>query len=281
MVLQNEQITELLKIEYQKLFDCGVCPRIPIDNLLHHRYILTKIISYASKTNWKYLDVSIGSGFVARVLKNFGYEVYGIDSKEIAGDIDKRFEETGIQIYDLKIEQEQLPFTENEFDLVYWGATIEHLHNSPKHSMKEMYRVLKKGGYFIIDTPNIVSLKKRLLMLFGISFMPSIEYVYNSKFHGSHHREYTMNDLIKVCTWTGYEIIEKVHLDTFWPLSVKKFGKLGINRSSEKEKTVFALGFNWLNWYDWCKLPALLLCKLFPQLRETLIVVCKKPFNEK
>lgn len=109
--------------------------------------------------------------------------------------------------------------------------------------------------------------------------MPSIEYVYNSTFHGGHHREYTMHDLMKVWKWTGYDIIEANYVDTFWPLSLKKFGRLGASRKSKEEKSTFDVGFHIFNWYDWLKLFPMGLCKSFPFLRETLLVICKKPFK--
>lgn len=282
----KEQLKLLFQEEYRKLYEKGINKVVPINDLPGHIYTTLKIYKYA-EGSCKYLDVSIGSGFIARVLKQSGFNVWGVDGifasteKEINEArylLKNKFEGTGIIIDEVKIEEEKLPYPENEFDMVYWGATIEHLHNSPKKPMNEMYRVLKPGGIFIISTPNILSLKHRLLLLLGISFMPSIEYVYNSKFHGGHHREYTMLDLIKVCKWTGYEIIEANYVDTFWSLSLKKFGKLSAFRRSEEEKSTFDIGFHFFNWYDWLKLFPMELCKIFPSFRETLLLICKKNY---
>jgi SAM-dependent methyltransferase len=272
-------LSQLLREEYSSCYRKGICSLISLSDLPRHLKILEKIFTYKPQTGFgiKYLDISIGSGFIARVLKKKGFLVEGVDSSDIGGDLDRRFKESGIPVFDINIEDQKLPFPDGSYDMIYWGATIEHLHNSPKFPMDEMFRVLRPGGIFIIDTPNILSLKHRILLLSGISFMPSIEYVYNRAFHGSHHREYTMSDLVKVCKWTGYEIVSSEYVDTFWPLSLKKMGKLGINRSSESEKSVFDLGFDWLNWYDYIKLPALILSRIFPVLREMLVIVCKKP----
>ncbi len=109
----------------------------------HHLNILKKILCYANGE--RYLDVSIGFGYIARVLRRLGYDVQGVDSSEISGLLMKRFEDTEIRIHDLRIEDERLPFPDNSFDVVYWGATIEHLHNSPKSPIDEMFRVVRGG----------------------------------------------------------------------------------------------------------------------------------------
>lgn len=271
------EIINKLKYVYKYLNDKNYDEVNSAHQLPINYFIISKFLQYklSDKLN-KLLDVSIGFGHVSRVLEQYGFNIYGIDSSKISGDLSKRFRGSKIKIIDVDIEKNSLPFKNNSFDYIYWGATIEHIHNSPKHPMDEIYRVLKKGGIFIIDTPNIISLKHRMLMASGISFMPSVDYVYHSHFHGAHHREYTMQDLIKVCKWTEYELLEKTYVDTFWSLSLKKMGKLGINRSTEKERSIFDIGFKFTNWYDWVKLPALGLCKLFPSLRETLVIICRK-----
>jgi predicted SAM-dependent methyltransferase len=46
-------------------------------------------------------------------------------------------------------------FEKNTFDLVWSGQSIEHVSlENAKNMCQEVYRVLKKGGFFCIDTPN-------------------------------------------------------------------------------------------------------------------------------
>ena len=51
------------------------------------------------------------------------------------------------------IDMEQLPYDDNIFDEVYSTFVFEHLKN-PGFALKEMYRVLKKGGKVEIHTNN-------------------------------------------------------------------------------------------------------------------------------
>jgi SAM-dependent methyltransferase len=50
-----------------------------------------------------------------------------------------------------------LPFENDYFDTVYLGEIIEHVWE-PQKLLQEVYRVLKKGGVVIIDTPHVYSL---------------------------------------------------------------------------------------------------------------------------
>lgn len=49
---------------------------------------------------------------------------------------------------------EKLPFKNESFDTVTMLEVIEHLKN-PERALKEIHRVLKKGGQVIISTPNV------------------------------------------------------------------------------------------------------------------------------
>ena len=64
------------------------------------------------------------------------------------------------------IEEGDLPFNDETFDLVLLLDVIEHLFD-PDHVVQEIQRVLKKGGYVIITTPNLASWYNRLCLLFG------------------------------------------------------------------------------------------------------------------
>jgi ubiquinone/menaquinone biosynthesis C-methylase UbiE len=48
----------------------------------------------------------------------------------------------------------KMPFRDNSFDLAYADYLLEHL-AEPVKAAREMYRVLKPGGVFIIRTPNL------------------------------------------------------------------------------------------------------------------------------
>lgn len=223
----------------------------------------------------KLLDVAVGYGDVALALQDDGFEVYTTDSSIISDVAFKIMELRKIPCYDIFAETDPLPLEDNTFDVVRFSATIEHIHNSPKHVLTEIRRVLKPGGLFFIDTPNFIELRHRVYMLLGISNLPSIEYVYNSEFNAEHHREYTRQELEQVLLWSGFEIVKSQLVDTFFPLSLKNFKGLGRGRAPEV-KSEFGVGFDYTNLYDYAKLPLQLLVKIFPGLRETIAIVARK-----
>ena len=59
-------------------------------------------------------------------------------------------------IADVKADICDLPFNENEFDVVFCNHVLEHIPNDKK-AMQELYRVLKKGGFGIFQIPQDLS----------------------------------------------------------------------------------------------------------------------------
>ena len=54
-----------------------------------------------------------------------------------------------------------LPFESSYFNTVYLGELIEHTWE-PKKLLEEVYRILKKEGRVIIDTPHVYALKRMI-----------------------------------------------------------------------------------------------------------------------
>lgn len=80
-------------------------------------------------------------------------------------------------IADVKADICNLPFKDNEFDVVFCNHVLEHISNDEK-AMQELYRVLKKGGFGIFQIPqdltreftfedNSITDKKERAKIFG------------------------------------------------------------------------------------------------------------------
>jgi SAM-dependent methyltransferase len=102
------------------------------------------------------LDVGCGTGAWLKRLGGLGY-------RNLAGiDIDvgpPKLGETTLNQVDL--DWEEFPFEDASFDLVTSIEVIEHLENTGVY-LREVMRVLKPGGYFLLTTPNTQSLLARL-----------------------------------------------------------------------------------------------------------------------
>jgi len=60
---------------------------------------------------------------------------------------------------DVKADICNLPFTDNEFDVILCNHVLEHIPNDTK-AMEELYRVLKPGGYGVFQIPQDLTREK-------------------------------------------------------------------------------------------------------------------------
>lgn len=99
--------------------------------------------------NGRILDIGCGSYPYFLITTKFN-EKYGIDpSINLA-----LVKNTGITLKKDKIDGSKLPFSDNYFDAVTMLAVFEHIdHDKLKAVLREIRRVLKKDGVFIITTP--------------------------------------------------------------------------------------------------------------------------------
>jgi methionine biosynthesis protein MetW len=116
------------------------------------------------------LDVGCGDGDITLLLKERmgAKEAYGL---ELAHEAVTAAKQKGIICYQLDIDETDFPFNDEFFDSVYCGEIIEHLFN-PDHLLKEVFRVLKRGGRCVITTPNLAGWPNRLALLLGYQPYP-------------------------------------------------------------------------------------------------------------
>ncbi len=105
-------------------------------------------------------------------------------------------EACGIDVVESDLEKSiNLPTA--SFDCAIFSEVLEHLNPYYIHrTMFEINRVLVKGGYLILTTPNVASLFRRLKLLLG--FQPICRY---------HVREYTMHEVLELLNTSGFEVI--------------------------------------------------------------------------
>ncbi len=111
--------------------------------------LLSKVSNNKSCT---ILDVGAGSGDDLNVIKNFG-AVYALDCEQRALDLISDH-----AVYEKKLGDVcAMPYADKQFDIVVAFDLLEHI---PDHvqAVKEINRVLKPGGYFVITVPSYNSL---------------------------------------------------------------------------------------------------------------------------
>lgn len=191
---------------------------------------LNLITSEKEINNSRVLDLGSGIGLMLLSLKNMGAtEVIGLDrfifpdEKENFFTINKFpglesiWQKNNIKIKNGDVSNQKLPFKNESLDVVICEALIEHLADSPKELFKEVNRVLKKNGVFLVSTPNLATLLKRIRFLFGRSPHWDLGDFFKSgiNFTG-HRREFTLDEVKEMLEQSNFNIIKAKTINAFF-----------------------------------------------------------------
>lgn len=151
----------------------------------------------------KVLDVGCFPYHLGAAMENMDLDVYGISSQHEPL--------RGAKIKTCNIETDKFPFNDNFFDIVIFTEVLEHLPQSPLHTLREIYRVLMPGGHVIITTPNIARSINRAKMLLGKSVTYPLHQLLENDGKGStiyhrHNREYTTSEVAELTRHAGFFI---------------------------------------------------------------------------
>jgi 2-polyprenyl-3-methyl-5-hydroxy-6-metoxy-1,4-benzoquinol methylase len=138
------------------------------------------------------LDVGCGSGLFLQRMKLLGWQVQGVEPDPAAAR--QAREACGLEVFTGTLQQRQLP--DDFFDVVVLSHVIEHLHD-PAALLREVYRILKRGGRLVLTTPNAESLGSRF---FGPDWR-GLEIP-------RHLQIFNLKTLSAMVTGTGFEVCE-------------------------------------------------------------------------
>ena len=115
-----------------------------------------KPLAKYTKDGDKILDLGCGSGRLYQLFEGLSISYVGVDQSD--GQIDmarKNYPEVKFEVAEMQV----LPFTDNEFDIIYCIATFHHLPDEKTRlkALNEMKRVLKPKGQIIFTNWNLHS----------------------------------------------------------------------------------------------------------------------------
>jgi len=139
------------------------------------------------------------------VLNTLGWANERLAPQEV---VDRHFE------FDLNDAQSSFRWLPGEpHDLIVMGEVIEHLYTSPRLVLSFLRTLLAENGVMIIQTPNAVSLAKRLKMVIG---RQPYEMIRETRENPGHFREYTADELKRLCQDVSLTC-ERVCYTDYWP----------------------------------------------------------------
>ena len=109
-----------------------------------------KLISLVGTGN-KVLDIGCYDGTIAKTLNDKGNDVLAID---IADSAIKLAKKKGVNAMVFNFEEDKLPKSMKDFDVVIAGEIIEHIFDTDGFIQK-VGSVLKKNGSLILTTPHL------------------------------------------------------------------------------------------------------------------------------
>lgn len=153
--------------------------------------LLMKETALENPRNKKLLDVGCGYGYFLKMASSFGFKTYGIDISQYAIRRARKMVKADFLLGDV---QNDLLFMDGVFDVVTMFDVIEHL-QKPYAALREIHRVLKPRGVFIITTPNLDSLSRRIMGGKWIGFCDETHLIF-----------FTVRELKYILNKAGFEV---------------------------------------------------------------------------
>ena len=164
-----------------------------------------RLVDYSNE-HIKALDIGCYDGTITKLIKDkiVNCDMYGID---YSNNTEKLVKEKGINFKKVDLNK-GIDFPDNTFDIIFAGEIIEHIYDTDLF-IREVKRVLKPNGKFIITTPNVVSFGRRIMHLFGIGAFMEASLTYPIKpLAAGHIRFYTHKLLIDFMKYNKFYLIK-------------------------------------------------------------------------
>lgn len=135
------------------------------------------------------LEIGCSTGEMLAAARN-SFQVSGVEADEAAGNVARA---RGLNCLSGTLFEAQ--FADQTFDAAAMYHVIEHL-PSPRETLRELHRILRSGGWLVIETPNIATPWVRLLGPRWRQFIPDHVYFFSPA------------TITRLCRETGFEVQE-------------------------------------------------------------------------
>lgn len=126
--------------------------------------LLKKYTRLFSTPTERILDMGVAGGRFTEILFREGCRnIYGVDIDDYRKEAIKA-KKMLVDFVRADLSRDKLAFDNSFFDVATAWCVLPHLEN-PHHCIREVHRVLRKGGIWIISMPHITSLRMRKIFL--------------------------------------------------------------------------------------------------------------------
>ncbi len=191
-----------------------------------HRRVILSVVE--QNENARLLDLGCGMGdFSLAVAEKVG--TTHVSDVEIVEPRIAKARSRGLEVFPCNL-NEPLPFEGDSFDMILANQIIEHLFDTDAF-IKDIFRILKPGGYAVVSTPNLAAVQNILYLLVGKqppTVSVSDEYLVGTWYPGeksldpitqqpSHRRIFTVGALAELFSYHGFQV-EKTIGSEYLPL---------------------------------------------------------------
>jgi methionine biosynthesis protein MetW len=179
-----------------------------------HRFILDPIFDPVANSRsdialkllsngQRFLDIGCWDGRLLERVRDAGLyeELAGVD---IVADGVNLAREKGFAAQVVDLNAGMLPFPDNYFDTVTMLAVLEHVFD-PYSIIREIRRVLRRGGTLIIDVPNVAAVTNRARIFLGRIPITS----HDPGWDGGHLHYFTKHALDHFLNSEGFDILAR------------------------------------------------------------------------
>jgi ubiquinone/menaquinone biosynthesis C-methylase UbiE len=165
--------------------------------LTYNRKLIGVLCSFAEVQNKVVLEIGAGTGRDSVYLAGLGATVYALDySCQALRLVKTLYIDQGAMPLPIAADAFELPFSSNSVDLIFHQGFLEHF-KRPELLLQEQWRVLRRGGYVMVDVPQkytLYSLRKHIAMRRGQWF-------------AGWETEYSPHELEELVSTCGFELL--------------------------------------------------------------------------
>ena len=180
-------------------------------HVVQRYFVSLNLISPYLDSNSKVLEIGPG-GIIACLSSLNIFDCYAlVNPREICWDC--IFPRLGIPLvrHDLNNHIDPSLSTKlNQFDLIIFYETLEHLNRWPEFVICDIHKLLKNSGVLSISVPNLLRATNRFRSLFGLRPTNPFKYTDDGMYHV---REYCFEEIIDFFPSDSWELLEAKYIN--------------------------------------------------------------------